>query len=197
MPYNKPPRSWGGRRVATNQHPGVQTPCGSAAGTRGADNQIEPLCKALRDSGMSKPTSKHHQGHFPSANHRVGFLLKETLLAGSALRQLGQEAPVKRGASGFPCREEPKPRWVGEDSWGELGWWQWSREGLGAGRGPHCQQLQAASSLSAGDHHHCPSSSSLCTAGPYARRGSTKPTHKAGHSALDDQRFRGSNVLNL
>lgn len=135
---------------------------------------------------MPKSTSKHHQGLFPSIAHRVGFLLKETLPLGSAPGQLGQEAPVIREASGFLCREELKPLQVGEGSWGEV-----SRQG------PHCQHLQAASSPSARDNHHYPSSSSSCTPGPCARRGSAKLTHKAGHSSLGDPCFLSSNVLNL
>jgi len=115
---------------------------------------------------------------------------------GSVSRQLGQEAPAKSEASGFPCRGELKPLRMGEDGWGELG--RCSRAERGSGQAGTPLPAPASSQHpSAGDDHHRPSSSSPFTPGPYGRKGSAKPNHKAGHSALDDQCFLGSDMLIL
>lgn len=90
-------------------------------------------------------------GSFPQHNPRSsGVSASGDTPLGSVPMHLGQEVPLKK-ASGFPCREESKPLWVGENGWGELG----PKEAQSR-QGPHCQYPQTASSPSAGDRHHCP-----------------------------------------
>lgn len=71
---------------------------------------------------------------------------------------------------------------MGEDGWGEVGWWQCGREQLRTSRAPGASTCEQRTTTITSVPPPPPSAAPS----PHARRGSARLTHKAGCRALED-----------